>query len=99
MLGVLALSSSHYSSLTEKRQGPGLLVVHVRRAQAAVCSFLTLPRSQRILILVLCASCTNLQGKWQLALELVERMKADGVTPTLTTYSSAADACAKGGNW
>lgn len=39
------------------------------------------------------------QGKWQLALDLVGRMKADGVTPTLTTYSSAADACAKGGNW
>lgn len=41
----------------------------------------------------------SIKGKWKLALELVERMKADGVTPTLTTYSSAADACAKGGNW
>lgn len=39
------------------------------------------------------------KGKWQNALELVERMKAEGLTPTQATYSCAADACAKGGNW
>lgn len=39
------------------------------------------------------------KGKWQNALDLVERMKAEGLTPTQATYSCAADACAKGGNW
>lgn len=39
------------------------------------------------------------QGKWQSAMQLVERLKAEGLTPTEATYGSAADACSKGGNW
>lgn len=34
-------------------------------------------------------------GKWEVALQLLELMPSEGVTPDLRTYNTALDACVK----
>lgn len=45
-----------------------------------------------VLIVVLCS-----EGKWEAALQLLELMPSEGVTPDITTFNTALDACVKVG--
>lgn len=38
-------------------------------------------------------------GRWRQAVELLDRMKLEGMRPDAFTYSSTMDACASGSNW
>ena len=41
--------------------------------------------------------CPRTFGTWQMALELLDEMRAKGVPPDAISYNSAISACAKGG--
>ena len=38
-------------------------------------------------------------GKWQRALDFLERCVSAGIQPNMITYSSAIGACEEGGKW
>ena len=46
-----------------------------------------------------CIKACSRAAEWELALELLERMSARGIAPTLLCYNSAAEACKRGGAW